>query len=78
MPDFPPFMKSPANRIATSSQHTPGVEGYVCLRFLRAMNNSSRIFALSGLSTNRGEDQSDCWLLDAIPQRKGTKIRTKG
>ncbi len=29
MADFPSFMKSFANRIATSSQHTPGVEGYV-------------------------------------------------
>ena len=29
MADFPPFMKSPANRIAPSSQHTPGIEGYV-------------------------------------------------
>jgi quercetin dioxygenase-like cupin family protein len=29
MDDFPEFMKSPANRIATSSQATPGVEGYV-------------------------------------------------
>ena len=29
MPDYPPFMKSPADRIATTSQHTPGVEGYV-------------------------------------------------
>ena len=29
MPDFPAFMKNDANRIATSSQHTPGVEGYV-------------------------------------------------
>ncbi|HKN75092.1 MAG TPA: cupin domain-containing protein [Candidatus Acidoferrum sp.] len=29
MNDFPGFMKSPANRIATSSQATPGVEGYV-------------------------------------------------
>jgi len=29
MDDFPAFMKSPANRIATSSQATPGVEGYV-------------------------------------------------
>jgi len=29
MNDFPEFMKSPANRIATSSQATPGVEGYV-------------------------------------------------
>jgi quercetin dioxygenase-like cupin family protein len=27
--DFPDFMKHPANRIATSSQATPGVEGYV-------------------------------------------------
>ena len=27
--DFPQFMKSPANRIPTSSQSTPGVEGYV-------------------------------------------------
>lgn len=26
---FPDFMKHPANRIATSSQATPGVEGYV-------------------------------------------------
>src|SRR5262245_34043470 len=26
---FPAFMKSPANRIASSSQHTPGIEGYV-------------------------------------------------
>jgi hypothetical protein len=26
---FPEFMKRPANRIATSSQATPGVEGYV-------------------------------------------------
>lgn len=29
MKDFPDFMKSAANRIATSSQSTPGVEGYV-------------------------------------------------
>jgi quercetin dioxygenase-like cupin family protein len=29
MKDFPDFMKHPANRIATSSQATPGVEGYV-------------------------------------------------
>ncbi len=29
MADFPTFMMSRANRIATSSQHTPGVEGYV-------------------------------------------------
>jgi mannose-6-phosphate isomerase-like protein (cupin superfamily) len=29
MDDFPEFMKHPANRIATSSQATPGVEGYV-------------------------------------------------
>jgi quercetin dioxygenase-like cupin family protein len=29
MDDFPSFMKRSANRIATSSQSTPGVEGYV-------------------------------------------------
>jgi quercetin dioxygenase-like cupin family protein len=29
MADFPEFMKNPLNRIAASSQHTPGVEGYV-------------------------------------------------
>jgi quercetin dioxygenase-like cupin family protein len=29
MGDFPQFMKSAANKIATSSQATPGVEGYV-------------------------------------------------
>ena len=29
MDDFPRFVKNPANRIATASQHTPGVEGYV-------------------------------------------------
>jgi quercetin dioxygenase-like cupin family protein len=29
MKDFPAFMKNPINRIATSSQSTPGVEGYV-------------------------------------------------
>jgi len=29
MEDFPEFMKHPANRIARSSQATPGVEGYV-------------------------------------------------
>lgn len=29
MDDFPEFMKRPANRIATSSQSTPGVKGYV-------------------------------------------------
>ncbi len=29
MDEFPDFMKHPANRIATSSQSTPGVEGYV-------------------------------------------------
>jgi hypothetical protein len=29
MEDFPAFMKSPVNRIAISSQATPGVEGYV-------------------------------------------------
>jgi len=27
--DFPEFMKHPANRIATSDQATPGVEGYI-------------------------------------------------
>jgi quercetin dioxygenase-like cupin family protein len=29
MDNFPDFMKHPANMIATSSQATPGVEGYV-------------------------------------------------
>lgn len=29
MNDFPEFMKRPANKIAASSQATPGVEGYV-------------------------------------------------
>jgi mannose-6-phosphate isomerase-like protein (cupin superfamily) len=29
MKEFPEFMKQAANRIATSSQATPGVEGYV-------------------------------------------------
>jgi quercetin dioxygenase-like cupin family protein len=29
MESFPAFMKNPANRIATGSQATPGVEGYV-------------------------------------------------
>src|ERR1035438_5359240 len=29
MDDFPQFMKHPANRIATSEQATPGVEGYI-------------------------------------------------
>lgn len=29
MDQFPQFMKHPANRIATGSQSTPGVEGYV-------------------------------------------------
>lgn len=29
MEDFPKFMKAAANRIATKSQATPGVEGYV-------------------------------------------------
>jgi len=29
MKEFPEFMKRSANRIATSSQATPGVEGYV-------------------------------------------------
>ena len=29
MGEFPPFMKRPGNRIAPSSQATPGVEGYV-------------------------------------------------
>jgi len=29
MDSFPDFMKHPANKIATSSQATPGVEGYV-------------------------------------------------
>ena len=29
MQDFPDFMKHPSNRIATSSQATPGVEGYI-------------------------------------------------
>lgn len=29
MKDFPEFMKHPANKIATSQQATPGVEGYV-------------------------------------------------
>ncbi len=29
MKEFPSFMKHPLNRIATTSQATPGVEGYV-------------------------------------------------
>ena len=29
MEEFPAFMRNPANRIATSSQATPGVEGFV-------------------------------------------------
>jgi ethanolamine utilization protein EutQ (cupin superfamily) len=29
MSPFPSFMKHPANRIASSSQHTAGIEGYV-------------------------------------------------
>ena len=29
MTDFPDFMRNPANRIASASQATPGVEGYV-------------------------------------------------
>jgi mannose-6-phosphate isomerase-like protein (cupin superfamily) len=29
MPQFPEFMKHPANRVARSDQATPGVEGYV-------------------------------------------------
>jgi ethanolamine utilization protein EutQ (cupin superfamily) len=29
MPDFPSFMKNPADRIVTTSQHTGGVEGFV-------------------------------------------------
>lgn len=29
MEDFPEFMKSAANKIATNSQSTPGVEGYL-------------------------------------------------
>ena len=29
MDNFPVFMKRPANKIATTSQFTPGVEGYV-------------------------------------------------
>ncbi|HZW95983.1 MAG TPA: cupin domain-containing protein [Candidatus Eremiobacteraceae bacterium] len=29
MDDFPDFMKRPINRIATTSQATPGVEGYI-------------------------------------------------
>lgn len=29
MDDFPQFMRAAANRIATASQTTPGVEGYV-------------------------------------------------
>ena len=29
MNDFPEFVKRPENRIATSSQATPGVEGYI-------------------------------------------------
>jgi len=29
MKDFPDFMKNPLNKIATESQYTPGIEGYV-------------------------------------------------
>jgi mannose-6-phosphate isomerase-like protein (cupin superfamily) len=29
MKDFPEFMKHPANRIASQTQYTPGIEGYV-------------------------------------------------
>jgi hypothetical protein len=29
VPDFPKFVKHPANRIASSSQYTEAIEGYV-------------------------------------------------
>ncbi len=29
MKDFPEFIKNPKNRVATTGQNTPGVEGYV-------------------------------------------------
>jgi len=29
MKDFPDFMKSPANKVDSKSQNTPGIEGYV-------------------------------------------------
>ncbi len=29
MKDFPGFMKNPANKVDSKSQHTPGIEGYV-------------------------------------------------
>lgn len=29
MKDFPEFMKNPVNKVAASSQYTPGIEGYV-------------------------------------------------
>lgn len=29
MPEFPKFMRKPANRVRASDQNTPGVEGYV-------------------------------------------------
>ena len=29
MKDFPDFMKNPVNRVDSSSQYTPGIEGYV-------------------------------------------------
>lgn len=29
MKEFPEFMRNPANRIAATSQYTPGIEGYV-------------------------------------------------
>ena len=29
MNDFPEFMRNPSNRIASQSQYTPGIEGYV-------------------------------------------------
>jgi mannose-6-phosphate isomerase-like protein (cupin superfamily) len=29
MEDFPAFMRHPANKIASGSQYTPGIEGYV-------------------------------------------------
>jgi hypothetical protein len=47
MADFPSFMKNPANRIANSSQHTSGVDGYV---FDGADGTLSAGGALSGLT----------------------------
>jgi hypothetical protein len=62
MDNFPDFMKHPANRIATSSESTPGVQGYV----FDVADGSQMAFwtcSESAVSTPRVHDYGECFVV---------------